>query len=131
MENTNTMERLTASKLKAWREAQWEAQGRRCALTGYPLALTDAVADHDHETGHIRGVIHRGVNSLLGKLENGYRRYGVSRPMMYAMGTGLRSYLERDHRVNPIYPTHKTPDEKRLVRNAKARADRAKKKELS
>lgn len=123
--------RLKTTQLKAWREAQWEAQGRRCALTGYPLALADAVADHDHETGHVRGVIHRGVNSLLGKLENGYRRYGVSRPMMYALGTGLRSYLEQDHTVNPIYPTHKTEDEKRLVRNAKARAARAKKKELS
>lgn len=108
-----------------------EAQGGVCAITHYPLAAKDAVTDHCHETGHIRGVIHRGVNSLLGKLENNRKRYGVSAPMMYAMGRNLEAYLTSDHTVNPLYPTHKTEDEKRLVRNAKARAARAKKKELS
>ena len=120
-------QRLSAGKLKEWREAQWEAQGRRCALTGYTISLAEAVADHDHATGHIRGVIHRGANSLLGKLENSYRRYGVSLPMVYALGRNLEAYLSQDHTVRPHYPTHRTEDEKRELRNKRARDARAKK----
>lgn len=121
--------RLSAGKLKEWREATWLAQGKRCALTGYSISLAEAVADHDHKTGHVRGVIHRGVNSLLGKLENAYKMYGVSFPMMCAMGRGLDAYLGQDHTLHPLHPTHKTEDEKRLRRNKLARNRRAAAKE--
>lgn len=121
--------KLKTTQVKAYREKMLAEQGGVCALTHYPLAPGDAVLDHCHTTGFVRGVIHRGANSLLGKLENGYRRYGVSKPMMFAMGRNLEAYLTRSFEANPLHPTHKTPDEKRLVRNAKARAARAKKKE--
>ena len=68
------MQRLTPKQLKEYREAQWLAQGKRCALTGYTISLDQAVVDHDHATGRIRGVLHRGVNSLLGKIENEVRQ---------------------------------------------------------
>lgn len=123
--------KLKTTQLKAFREAMLGAQGGVCAITHYPLASKDAVLDHCHSTGHVRGVIHRGVNSLLGKLENNHKRYGVSAPMMYAMGRNLEAYLTHNFTNNPLHPTHKTEDEKRLVRNAKARAARAKKKEQS
>lgn len=118
-------ERLTAKALKEYRERQWLAQDKRCALTGYSISLEQAVVDHDHKTGHIRGVIHRGANSVLGKIENSYRRYGMSLPMVYAMGRGLEQYLEQDHLWNPVYPSHRTEDEKRERRNALARKRRA------
>ena len=123
--------KLPASKVKAYREAMLTEQGGVCALTHYPLAAGDAVLDHCHKTGHIRGVIHRGVNSLLGKLENNAPRYGVSTPMMMAMGANLRDYLGQDHTVNPLHYTHRTEDEKRIRRNTQARKLRAAKKEAT
>jgi hypothetical protein len=73
----------------------------------------------------VRAALHRGCNSLLGKVENNYKRYGV--PSVAAFGTGLGQYIQR-HATNItglIHPTHKTDEEKRLARNAKARKTRA------
>ena len=123
--------RLSAGKLKEWREATWLAQGKRCALTGYSISLAEAVADHDHATGHVRGVLHRGVNSLLGKCENNYRRYGVSLPMLRAMAPAIAAYIEKDYSNNPLYHTHRSEDEKRELRNKRARDARARKLEAS
>ncbi len=120
--------RLTQAAVKAYREAKLKEQGGRCALTGYTLSPAEAVLDHCHTTGHIRGVVHRGVNALLGKLENNHKRYGVSLPQVIAMGEGLREYLSKDYSEQPYYYTHRTEDEKREARNAKARKARAAKK---
>lgn len=120
--------RLTAKTLKEWREATWLAQDKRCAITGYSISAAEAVADHCHKTGHCRGVLHRGVNSLLGKIENGMPRFGVSVPLLRAMAPAVADYLAKDYSENPYYPTHRTEDEKREARNAKARKARAAKK---
>ena len=124
------MERLTASKLKAWREAKLKEQGGVCLLTHYRIPEGAAVADHCHTTGHIRGVISRGANSMLGAIENSRKRFGLSWPEVYALGRNLQGYVEGDATLNPIYPTHKTPDEKRIRRNKLAVAARKAKKEL-
>lgn len=123
------MNRLTASKVKPFREKMHLDQQGRCALTHYPLSPDKAVLDHCHTSGHVRGVLDRGVNALLGKIENNYKRYGLSLPQVFALGRGLEAYLTREHSANPLYPTHKTEDEKRIRRNTKARARRAATKE--
>ncbi len=123
--------RLTQAATKAWREATWLAQDKRCALTGYSISLAEAVADHDHSTGHVRGVLHRGVNSLLGKIENNHKRYGVSLPMLRAMAPTIAAYIEKDYSANVFYPTHRSEDEKRELRNKRARDARARKLEAS
>ena len=46
-----------------------------CPILGIPLKYSEAVVDHDHKTGLIRGVVHRQGNVLLGKIENVFRRY--------------------------------------------------------
>lgn len=100
-------------------------QGGRCPICQRPLSIAAAVLDHDHNTGAIRAALHRGCNSLLGKLENNAARYGVVD--LAAFAAGVPSYI-RKHFVNVtglIHPLHKTPDEKRLARNAKARKTRA------
>lgn len=123
------MRKLKASELPEVRELWWLRQGRRCALCGLDLKLPDAVMDHDHDTGFCRGVLHRGCNSLLGKIENNHKRYGV--PQVGAFLHGAAKYLST-HAFPPadplIYPTHKTAEEKRVARNAKARKARAAKK---
>ena len=121
--------KIKQKDLPAYRKALWEQQGKRCALSGYTISLAVAVVDHDHKTGHIRGVLHRGVNSLLGKIENNYRRYGLTIPIVRALAPSLAEYITKDYSHMPIYPTHKTEDEKRERRNALARKRRAAAKE--
>ena len=120
--------RLTQAAVKGYREAKLKEQGGRCALTGYTLSPTEAVLDHCHTTGHCRGVLHRGINSLLGKIENNHKRYGVSLPMLRAIAPAVAEYITRDYSANVYYPTHRTEDEKRVARNLKARKLRASKK---
>ena len=120
--------RLTQAATEAYREAKLKEQGGRCALSGYTLSPAEAVLDHCHTTGHVRGVLHRGVNSLLGKIENNHKRYGVSLPMLRAIAPAVAAYIEQDYSANVYYPTHRTEDEKRELRNKRARDARAKKK---
>lgn len=117
--------RLTVKQAAELR-AEWLAkQGGRCALSGYTITAREAVLDHDHATGKCRGVLHRGVNSLLGKVENNYRRMGVSLAQAQAALSNIVAYLTRDYSENPEYHTHRTADEKRLKANAAARKRRA------
>lgn len=128
---------LSPRKLKAREVAEIRAeiaqrQGNVCALCKRKFTAAQIpVLDHDHSTGAIRGVLHRGCNSLLGKWENNAPRYGVVD--LIAASAGLAQYL-RFHEwdvTGLIHPTHKTADEKRLLRNARARKARANKKETT
>lgn len=126
------MKRLTATQVKLLRVKYAAEQGNRCCLcqgqfgTKAPL---DPVLDHDHRTGAVRGVLHRGCNALLGKVENNAGRYGVREVVAFCHGLG--PYLQQ-HMTNItgyLHPTHRTEDEKRIARNTKARKARALKKE--
>lgn len=100
-------------------------QGNRCALCGLPGVSSDPVLDHCHKTGAVRGTLHRSCNSLLGKVENNSARFGVK--SLPAFLHGCAAYLQK-HSTNItglIHPTHKTEDEKRIARNAKAVKKRA------
>jgi hypothetical protein len=121
------LRRLKTTEVGTVREKLRAEQGGTCALCRLPVAAEKAVLDHDHSTGAIRAALHRGCNSLLGKVENNAARYGV--PNVSAFGAGLGPYLNR-HMINTtglLHPTHKSEDEKRLLRNKRARTARAKK----
>ncbi len=47
-----------------------EEQDGACAICGLPLEPGDAVMDHCHQTGAIRGVLHRWCNSAIGFLDD-------------------------------------------------------------
>lgn len=121
------MQRLKQSDLPAFREKLWRSQGMKCALSGMPITLEQAVTDHCHKTGEVRGVLHRGVNSMLGKIENHRKLAGLSNDVDLArMLAGVVHYLCRKHDYAGVrYPTHKTAEEKRISTNAKARKRRA------
>lgn len=120
------MRRLKLSELKAWREAKLEEQGGKCALCGEACAVTEAVADHDHRTGELRGVLHRGCNAMLGHLENNRARHLLTNDRRFSRFlAAVMGYLLQ-HRDDPVfYPTHKTADEKRELKNKRARIARA------
>ncbi len=122
--------KLKASEVAPTRARLLIEQRGACALCQLPWKLgQDDVLDHCHTTGAVRGTLHRGCNSLLGKVENNYKRYGVHN--LGAFLNNATAYLQR-HETNQtglIHPTHKTDDEKRLARNKRARVARQRKKE--
>jgi hypothetical protein len=123
------MRRLKHAEVRGVRGEFLLRQGNLCDLCKTAVQEKDAVLDHDHRTGAVRGVLHRGCNSLLGKLENNAARYGVRDIGVFA--NGVASYLRR-HMTNVtglLHPTHKSDDEKAELRRKKAREYRRRKKE--
>ncbi|WYW03220.1 endonuclease VII [Pseudomonas phage vB_PpuP-Villemi] len=122
------MQKLTYSQVAPVRANLLNVQGGRCVLCKrIPKA---PCLDHCHTNGWIRGVLCSGCNAMLGKLENNRGRYGLGDNVAFA--TYLQNvfqYLAHHSSgpTNTLHPTHKTADEKRLARNAKARKARASK----
>jgi len=95
--------KLKTTEVKPLRERLLLEQGGRCALCGQLIDEGKAVLDHDHATGHCRGVLHRSCNSVLGKWERG-RRYGKDFDPVHA-AKGLFAYLTKPQTL-PIHPSH-------------------------
>jgi hypothetical protein len=105
-------------------------QGGLCPLCSQPIDLTikgEGVLDHDHDSGLIRGVLHRSCNAAEGKISNAAARWGAKSSKY----SEIVKYLEnvvlylKSPKKNMMYPTHQTEDEKRADRNKKAREVRA------
>ena len=123
------MRRLKQSEIKAYREERLAEVGGVCELCGLPLTKENAVLDHSHEHGWIRGVLHRGCNSLLGKVENNYKRYAI--PSLECCLANMWLYIAHGNKSFPedvYHPSYRTPEEKRLLRNKRARRKRKAKK---
>lgn len=118
------MKRLVASEVAAYRNAKLREQGMVCLLCGRTISISEAVLDHNHATGHCR-VIHRGCNSMLGKIENAAAIAGLKSKIDLGIFLGnVVGYMDRS--LNVLHNTHKTDEEKRIARNRKARIRRAK-----
>jgi len=75
------MKYIPSHKLKEFREANTP---KKCPIL--KVKLSDAVVDHCHKTGMIRGILHRQANAWEGKVFNSWRRY--------AQNNSLCSYIE-------------------------------------
>lgn len=109
-----------------------QRQNGRCAVCTFPETRADKlVLDHDHETGYIRGAIHRSCNGAEGRVKTkanlGHRGVQANDFVI-----GLGKYLEshKTPKIPLLHPTHKTEDQKRIARNTAARNARARKKAL-
>lgn len=107
-----------------------QKQGSKCGVCGLPFTKVDgAVLDHCHDTGYIRGALHRSCNSAEGRVKTkarlGHRGVGAGDYII-----GLGKYLDKHSKpqYQLIHPSHMTEEQKRLQRNKKARLARAKKK---
>lgn len=126
----NTMRKIARTQMRAWTLQTLKQQGGVCLLCREPIDPSlprQAVADHDHNTGEMRGILCRPCNGGEGRVANAAGRWGA-RSMDYdkiiPWLKNLIEYLERPG-LGVMYPTHKTEEEKRLARNAKARKTRA------
>lgn len=117
--------RLKASEVKQYRLTLLSTQGHKCALCGQELDETEAVLDHDHKSGYIRGVLHRGCNSLEGKIANSLAMNKITPERLQNILDNYIFYTNQHHAV--LHPTHRTPEEKKLrtKRRAKLRKKNA------
>jgi len=125
------LRKLPRTSMPSWKAKHLKnEQGGLCLLCGQPIDLTikgEGAIDHDHNTGEIRGVLHRSCNAAEGKVANAAGRWGAKSMDYAAIVPWLRNllaYLDRPG-VGLVYHDHKTDDEKREARNAKARKQRA------
>lgn len=129
------MRKFKRSELPAVRQALLKKQGYRCPISGRTLYddSKSTVVDHDHNTGVVRAALGRGANGAEGKIANLLQRYcgGATVRDRVQMLRNLADYweLHMTPQTKLIYHLHKTPDEKRIAKNAKARKARAKKKD--
>lgn len=119
------MLRLKSSEVSSYRETKLAEQGGRCSLCGDVIEDGKAVLDHDHKTGHVRGVLHSGCNSMLGHIENNRPRYSLLGARLLRWCAAVFKYIHTDYSDQPLHPTHRTEDEKRLLKNKRARKARA------
>lgn len=102
--------KLKHSEIKDYRVKQLRQQNNCCALCGEEI-IDDAVLDHDHRTGRIRKVLHRGCNSMLGKIENSMPRSRMSLDRLEVFAGRLIKYMITQHTIC-LHPTHKTKEER-------------------
>ena len=89
-----------------------EKQKQICLLCN-DYIVDDAVLDHCHKTGQIRGVLHRGCNALLGKVENNMARNRVSIERLEHWASNLVGYINSQH-SDLIHPRHKLKGERTM-----------------
>lgn len=113
------MNRLKQSEIKDFRQELLKAQKGRCALCGGKVLSKYEALDHDHNTGHIRGVLHTDCNILLGKIENFVLRNGkgiLRRGGLQNLLKSCYNYMHIDYSRNPYHPSHRTPEEKQITK---------------
>lgn len=125
------MPKLSRTMMRSWVARHLSTvQNGLCPLCGKHIDLKikgEGVIDHDHDTGEIRGVLHRSCNAAEGKISNAAARWGAKSASYADIIRYLESivgYLKRPG-AGVIYPMHKTADEKREAVNKKARERRA------
>lgn len=124
---------MTAPKLKTTgvaplRLSLLESQGYKCAICGLDCSEEQAVLDHDHTHGHIRGVLHRGCNAAEGKILKSLKRYGIKDPKAYLEGMVKYHQTHAENQTGFIHPSHFTTEEKIERVKAKVQRTRAKAK---
>ena len=119
-----TLEQLKASYIAAYRELELAAQGGLCALCQEPIEPGKAVLDHDHKTGQIRGVLHRGCNALEGHIVNSLPRNLITPQRLTAIFENWEQYHAQPKDL--LHPSHRTAEQRKI--RARKRAKPAKKK---
>jgi len=106
------MKYLPSSKLKEWRQQNLP---KVCPI--FKCVINDSVVDHCHDTGMIRGVLHRQSNAWAGKIENSWKRFGRnnSKATLPEALRALADYLE-NARTNVMHPVGLTQKCKRFKR---------------
>jgi len=104
--------KLKHTELRGCREELLQQQRHQCALC-LDLIDGDAVLDHDHKTGLVRQVLHRGCNALLGKVENNLARNRMNEQRLRQFSSRLVEYITTTH-TDFVHPTFLTEEERKM-----------------
>jgi hypothetical protein len=104
------MNKLKHSEIAQVRTDLLAEQQGRCALCGQEIEPGKAVLDHDHRSGQIRGVLHRGCNALEGMITNSLPRNLITPARLAAIFQNWTHYHENPKPM--LHPTHKLPGTK-------------------
>lgn len=110
------MRKLKTTEIKAYRETQLQKQNGLCGLCEEQVAPEEAVLDHDHKSGRVRQVLHRGCNVIEGVIANNVKRNKVTPDRLAKICDNLIEYLNTAE-TDLLHPTHKEPGTKRKRRN--------------
>lgn len=124
------MNRLKTNQIQQVKEMFLEKQQYICPLCTISLREMPSVnicLDHDHHTGMVRGVLCRNCNSMEGKISRAITRAKRTLSVVEYLRR-LQEYWAFNQSGSIIHPTFKTPEEKLLLRNKRARLARAKRK---
>ena len=104
-----------------------------CPLCGEHISVavkgkgSDYALDHDHNTGEIRGVLHRGCNSAEGKVRSAVMRWGKCGNnedkivnFIIQLGQYLQEVKDGSRSTGIMYPNHKSAEEKAAAAKVKA-----------
>jgi len=118
--------KLKYKDIKTHRSQLLEQQEYRCSLCGDTI-IDDAVLDHDHKTGRIRSVLHRGCNAMLGKIENNMPRNRMDIHRLERFCTNIVKYITEEY-ADIVHPTYLTPEERKMKTAYKKKGGGGKKK---
>lgn len=116
--------RLSIGQLPRMREKILAQQNNCCAVCGVEIdgATVQGCLDHDHKNGTVRGVLCRNCNSMEGKVLTCATRAKRGESQIRWLSKLLRYWqFWADNPSSIIHPTHKTDEDKRIMRNKKAR----------
>ena len=125
------LRQLPRSMMSSWKARHLKTvQGGLCPICQQPIDLSipkEGVIDHDHDTGEIRGVLHRSCNAAEGKVANAAGRWGAKSMEYSKLIPWLENMLKylKQPGTGYMYYQHKTADDKREERNKRAREARA------
>lgn len=105
--------KLKHREIAACRDSLLEQQDYRCRLCDDYIE-DDAVLDHDHRTGVVRGVLHRGCNSMLGRIERNMAISKLSMIRFIKFTEQITDYMQNTD-SNYIHPTFKTKEERTMA----------------
>lgn len=130
LEPARALRKLPRSTMPSWKVGQLRKQCGLCPLCKKEIDLKikgEGVVDHDHDSGEVRGILHRSCNAAEGKVANAAGRWGAGGMSYSLIVPWLENMLEylKSPGTGLMYHTHLTEDEKRLKRNADARKARA------
>lgn len=126
------MPKLSRTMMRSWVARHLTTvQNNLCPLCHKHIDLKikgEGVIDHDHDTGEIRGVLHRSCNAAEGKIANAAGQWGAkstSYTDILAFLNRLVAYLARPNGAGVVYPMHKSKEEMQDATKLKAKARRA------
>lgn len=104
------MNKLKHSDIAQVRADLLTQQHGLCGLCGEIIHTGQAVLDHDHKSGQIRGVLHRGCNALEGQIVNALPRNLITPERLAVI---FQRWAQYHQDLKPmLHPKHREPGTK-------------------